>query len=558
MNIAELPTDLDLDIPRIGLTFRPRPYQEEAEISVFRAWTEFRKVLVVQATGTGKTVLFSSICAKVVDSGGRALVLAHLGELLDQAGAKLETYGLSVNLEKADCYASPYAQVVLASWQTLARESRLTGFKPDHFSHIIVDECHRVMSPGYQKILGHFADANVLGVTATADRGDKKSLGDFFEIKAFEYGLREACQDGWLVRPIAKTLPIKVDLANVKVKRSSDGADIDQTEVAHRIEPFLGEIAAAMWKEAPTRKHMVFLPSVDCSEKFCEAAKLVGFNPVSVSGNDPDRYVKTDAFNRGEFNMLCNCALYLEGYDHDQISCVTVLRPTKVRSLLAQAVGRGTRPLSHVAALLGSCDTAEQRRALIANSAKPNLLILDPLWLTEKLDLAKPADLVARSSDVAKRMTGEGDLLSEEEVAQRDLMESLKKELARHSRKKSKIIDPLNFASAIGDESLATYEPATAWEAAPVTEPQKQKLTQMGIDAGQIKYRGHAHKILGVLFNRSRQKLAVPRQIEFFKKLGIDAADMTASEAAKRQKDQIEQWRKRAKKTYGKEYQRHL
>lgn len=347
IDISTLPDDLEIVAPPLATRFRSRPYQEQAEVAVFRAWTEFKNALVVQATGTGKTVLFSSICSKIVEGGGRVLILAHLGELLDQAAEKLSTYGVHADLEKASAYASPFASVVLASWQTLARLQRLSGYPPDHFSHIIVDECHRIMSPGYQAIMQYFTEAKVLGVTATADRGDKKSLGDFFQIKAFEYGLRDACKDGWLVRPIAKTLPIKIDLSNVKVKRSAGSgghADIDQTEVAHRIEPFLQQIADAMRKEAPDRKHMVFLPSVDCSEKFCTAARRSGFNPVSVSGNDPERYVKTEKFNRGEYDMLCNCALYLEGYDHDQISCVTVLRPTKVRSLLAQAVGRGTRP----------------------------------------------------------------------------------------------------------------------------------------------------------------------------------------------------------------------
>lgn len=544
--LDDLELDEDLDLPSAPGSFTCRPYQNKAVDYVIKGWEEVLSQLLVMATGTGKTVVFSYITNEVLsDPDARVLILAHLGELLDQAAAKLEKFGLHPSLEKADSYATPHDKVVLASWQTLSRDARLMGWDSGHFTHIIVDEAHRAMSPGYRKILNYFSKAKILGVTATADRGDKKSLGDVFQSLAFEYGLRDACLDGWLVRPYVKTLPIKIDLQGIKTSGTADGSDLDRVELGHRIEPFLQDIANEIYKIAAERKHMIFLPTVDSAEKMAAAMNNCGFRAVAVSGDDPDREIKTAQYRSGHYNALCNCMLYTEGFDHDQIDCITVLRVTKIRALLAQCVGRGTRPLEEIIRLLNSAKDKEERKRIIAESRKPNLLILDPLWLTEKLDIAKPAELVARNAKIAQRMAAEGDLLQAEEEAERDLLDSLKKELAKHSRKKSMVIDPLQYAINIGDEDLLHYEPTTQWEAMEITHGQTTKLTQLGIDVKQVSCRGQAHKILGKLFSRSRDGLAVPRQLEFFRRLGIDASHMTAKEAAAKQKEQIAKWNSR-------------
>lgn len=154
-----------------------RKYQEEAREAVQREWEEGRKrTLLVLPTGCGKTIVFSKIIEDRVRKGERVLVLAHRSELLEQASDKLKTAtGLGTALEKAESTSiGSWFRVVVGSVQTMQREKRLSQFPPDYFDTIVIDEAHHAISDGYQRVLQHFEDANVLGVTATPDRGDKR------------------------------------------------------------------------------------------------------------------------------------------------------------------------------------------------------------------------------------------------------------------------------------------------------------------------------------------------------------------------------------------------
>ena len=178
-----------------------RPYQEEARRAVEGDWEgDFLRTLLVLPTGCGKTIVFSKIIEDMVRQGDRCLILAHRGELLDQAADKLlKATGLRCAVEKAEetCLGSWY-RVAVGSVQSLQRPSRLARFEEDHFGCIVVDEAHHVLSDGYQRVLEHFPDAKVLGVTATPDRGDMRNLGQYFEHLAYEYTLPRAIRDRYL------------------------------------------------------------------------------------------------------------------------------------------------------------------------------------------------------------------------------------------------------------------------------------------------------------------------------------------------------------------------
>jgi len=425
----------------------------------------------------------------------------------------------------------------------------LEGWAKDHFDLVIIDETHRAAAKSYMTIINHFT-GRLLGVTATADRGDGQSLGHIYEKCVFEFGLLEAVRGGWLVRPIVKTLPLEIDLKGVKTSRTSQGSDYDLTEVSHRIEPFLGEIARLMAENTRDRKQgVVFMPSVATARMMRDALLNVGMNAEYVSGDCPDRSEKISRYARGEIDVIINAMLLIEGWDHDAIDWICVLRPTKIRGLYVQAVGRGTRTLKHIIPAINAAATPEERREIIAKSAKPTLLILDFLWLTEKLDLIAPVSLVCkdpRIAEMAAKKAKDGDLLDIEELAQRDLLKSLEKAAAKNAGKKAKTLDPLALAVSINAEDLAHYQPKEKWEYGAPSKAQLEVLAKHQIDVSKVHTAGMASQILNRLHMRRQAGLCSVKQMTFMERHGVtDAAWKTAEEAKRFMLSKISGWKNR-------------
>lgn len=512
-----------------GMTLRP--YQQEALDATFKKWNEGQqKLLLVLPTGCGKTIVFAKAIERLVQEGKRVLVLAHRAELLVQAADKLQkSTGLRCAVEKAEqsCKGSFY-RVVVGSVQTLTRERRLTQFPEDYFDAIIIDEAHHCLSESYQRVLNHFSGAMVLGVTATPDRGDMRNLGAYFEALAYEYTLPKAIREGYLCPIKAQTIPLRLDIAGV----STSGGDFAVGELGSALDPYLEQIAEEVARTARDRRTVIFLPLVKTSQKMRDILISHGLRAAEVNGQSDDREEILRAYAAGEYDVLCNSMLLTEGWDCPEVNCVVVLRPTKVRSLYCQMVGRGTR-------------LAE---------GKDDLLLLDFLWHTERHELCRPACLICESADVAKKMTEnlEKEALAggaavdiqeaeakagEDVVSQRE--EALAKALAEMKRRKRALVDPLQFEMSIQAEDLAGYIPAFGWEMAPPSDKQKKTLEKLGILPDEIDNAGKAAKILDRLDKRRSEGLTTPKQIRFLEGRGFKHVGTWPFSEAKRLIDRI-------------------
>ena len=496
-----------------------RPYQEEAIKAVRKEWSEgHKKTLLSLPTGTGKTIVFSAITEMVANKGNKTLILAHRDELLDQAADKLKKVSsLTAEKEKAELSTLKTDPLVtVGSVQSLAREERLHKFDKKRYDVIIVDEAHHALSDSYQTVLQYFDSAYVLGVTATPDRGDKKQLADYFDSLAYEYSMRNAIKDGYLCPISAQLIPLQINLTNTKI---SNG-DYQCSSLGVTLEPYLDKIADEMVKLCADRKTVVFLPLIATSQAFCKLLNDRGMRAAEVNGDSPDRKETLEAFERGNYNVLCNSMLLTEGWDCPAVDCVVILRPTKIRSLYQQMVGRGMR-------------LAE---------GKKDLLLLDFLWLTAKHDLCRPAGLFAKSKDIEDRMQknlekgDKTDLSEAEAAAESDAREEREKSLAAQlmaqEGKKRKTVDPMNFALSIADDDLANYEPTFAWEMMFPTDKQLDVLERFGFERNSIPNKGFASMLLKRLFDRREGGFATPKQVLYLKKCGYEnAQDMTFKEA---------------------------
>lgn len=500
-----------------------RPYQLNAVKAVHKEWDSGNKnTLVVMPTGTGKTIVFSQIVKDQVAKGEKVLILAHREELLKQAADKLKaSSGMESALEKAaNTSIGSGLDVVVGSVQTLRQKSRLEKFSKDYFGTIIIDEAHHSAADSYKNILEYFNQAKVLGVTATPDRADMKSLSDVFDSLAFEYKLPEAINDGYLCKIRTKTIPLKVDISKVHTL----AGDFNPNELGQALDLYLEAIADSIVKECKGRKTVIFTPLVRISQRLNELLKDRGVNTVEVNGSSKDREEILKDFESGKYDAMTNAMLLTEGWDCPSVDCIICLRPTKSRSLYAQIVGRGTRLCK----------------------GKDNLLILDYLWLSGKHSLCHPSDIFCEDAEVAARTTKKladyaatdcggldgpdgTDLIQAIQEAQEEMEnekrqmmrrieeqeEAVRKRLAEQRQKRKGLVDPFQYMFSIESTAIRDYKPTFGWETKAPSQKARDAIEGYGVDANSIESAGLANLILKELMKRWDSGMATPKQIRF-------------------------------------------
>lgn len=343
-----------------------RPYQVQAVnaiVSEFKAGN--RSTLLVLATGLGKTVVFSSLAAR---AKGRVLVLAHRDELIQQAHSKLcaAAPGKNVGIVKARVREWD-RHIIVASVQSLT--ARHFATIPADISLVITDESHHAYAAGYQAIYQHLKAGESggpyhLGVTATPNRADGKGLASVFQSVAYEYGLFDAIEDGWLCKLRALRIRTGVNLQGVSTKHGDFAAGEleDAVNTANR-----NELCVKAWKEhASDRQTVCFTAGVKHAYDLAEAFRAEGVPAAALCGETPteDRRGLLAGLSSGVIRVLCNASVLTEGFDEPSLRCIMLAKPTKSESLYIQMVGRSTRlhPGKEDALILDLSDNAGRHR----------------------------------------------------------------------------------------------------------------------------------------------------------------------------------------------------
>lgn len=327
---------------------KPRPYQTEMVNAVCKEWHDgVTQQLVSLPTGAGKTICFAMLARKL---DVPTLVLAHREELLTQAEAKIRMVvpSADVGILQAQTLAGLQSKICIASVQTAVRPARLEALKHRDFKLLIVDEAHHTTPTNTYgtiiKGLG-FTDGDkdklLVGVTATAFRGDGIALGGIFDKITFERSILTMIKGGYLTDARGVSVTTHADLSGVHTKAGD--FSVGELSLAVNTEDRNAIVVKSYEKHCRDRKAIVFCCDIKHSQDMAEAFRRAGHKAEAVWGAMENRREVLDAFARGEVRVVCNCNVLTEGFDDPSTSAVLLARPTKSRTLYVQMVGRGLR-----------------------------------------------------------------------------------------------------------------------------------------------------------------------------------------------------------------------
>lgn len=529
---------------------RLRDYQEQAVTAIFEEWKEHDSTLIVAATGTGKTQIFSEVIRQVQPR--RALVLAHREELIWQAVKRIESLGLETSIEMAELVAGASfwneTPVVVSTIQTqISGRGRMNRFDPQNFGLVIIDEAHHATSPSYRRVIEYYrknSGLKILGVTATPDRADEEALGQVFQSVAFDYEILDAIQGGWLVPVEQQLVTIEgLDFSQIRTTAGDlNGADLAEVMEA---EKNLHGVVSATLDIIGNRRTLVFAVTVKQAEKYSEI-----FNRHKpgiadwVCGKTPkdQRHETFRKFGNGDTQILVNVGVATEGYDNPGVEVVVMARPTKSRCLYSQMVGRSTRPLPGI---VDQYETAQERREAIARSAKPSCLVIDFVGNAGRHKLMTTADILGgKVSDLAvqrvlfkAKSKGQAfDMAKELEAEERRIRSEIEERKKLEAARRAHVIGHAQFsAREINPFDVFQLEPVRAkgWDKGrTLSEKQSALLRRQGIDPSRIPY-PQAKQLLGELFRRWGSHLCTLKQANLLRKHGYETHDLTMDEASK-------------------------
>ncbi len=338
----------------------PYPYQQEIldKLHAEREVQGLNRNLVVAATGAGKTVIsafdYRRFCKEHPGQRNRLLFVAHREEILKQSRDTFQGVLKDPNFGElfVGSYRPEHLDHLFISVQTLNSQALCDSLPADYYDYIVVDEFHHAAAPTYQKLLNHFQPKILLGLTATPERMDGKSILDYFGGRtAAEIRLPEAI-DRKLLCPfqyfgVADT----VDLDDLRWTRG--GYDKSQLTNLYSLNRYIAErradhIVRSLNKYATDMaavKGLGFCVSIEHAKFMAEYFNNAGIPSICLVGdsNDEERHTAKKRLVAGEVRFIFVVDIYNEGVDIPEVNTVLFLRPTESLTIFLQQLGRGLR-----------------------------------------------------------------------------------------------------------------------------------------------------------------------------------------------------------------------
>lgn len=343
-----------------GFDIYPYPFQQEIldKLEAERLVRGYYRNLVVAATGTGKTVVaafdYKRFCKGNSKKPNRLLFVAHREEILKQSLACFR--GVLKDSNFGDLYVGNYRpdsiDHLFISVQTFNSQELNTKTTPEFYDYIVVDEFHHAAAPTYQKLLTYYKPKVLLGLTATPERMDGKSILEYFDNRiAAEIRLPEAI-DRKLLCPFQYFgVTDNVDLDSLKWARGgydrvelSKIYSMDQVVAKSRADMVINSIYQYV-TDIDDVKGLGFCVSIEHAEFMSAFFNSYGIPSICLTGQsvDEERRTAKQKLTSGIVRFIFVVDIYNEGVDIPEINTVLFLRPTESLTVFLQQLGRGLR-----------------------------------------------------------------------------------------------------------------------------------------------------------------------------------------------------------------------
>jgi len=389
-----------------------RDYQEPAFASAidhFRSARGGDPAIMDLTVGAGKTAIAAFIAKHVTDKGGRVMVLARIGELVQQNGAFAESIGVQVSYYSSSLGAKSVRHNTICGTEGTVVRSLESAFKAWAPDILIIDEAHMVDFENeqtmYMRIINHFLLINpklrVLGLTGSPFRGSESIIGEFWKKCLYQISTESLVEAGWLV-PVVFGWP----------EVSGDEFDFSTMEEKYGTLDFSEEQYDEFRNGDPTLTHRIMVEVVHRTQEelgvliFCQSKKHCieasealppgSFAIITDDTPDGDRSTALEQANNGELKYILNCSVLGVGVNVPRWQCIVYLRRVSSIVFLIQSIGRGLRLFIESGANLNDM-TPEQRKEEIAASRKPYCRVYDYATVMDRLGSLYENPLLAQA-----------------------------------------------------------------------------------------------------------------------------------------------------------------
>tara|TARA_R100001443_G_scaffold77304_1_gene84521 strand:- start:1286 stop:2965 length:1680 start_codon:yes stop_codon:yes gene_type:complete len=327
-----------------------RPYQEVAIKDASKALDKHSNTIVVAPTGAGKTIMLSALVGNRHKKNKSVLILQHRDELVAQNNMKFVKVNPNISTSIVDGSQKNWdGDVVFSMVQTLSRENNLSTMRP--IDMLVIDESHHAAAESYKKVIYKVRNDNpqseIVGFTATPNRGDKKGLRDVFDNCSHQIEVATLIREGFLVPPKAFVIDVGVQEELRNVRKTVDDFDMSEVEGIMNT-TVINERVVHEWKQkASDRKTIVFCSTVRHAQDLVEEFKNSDVIAEIVTGETPkeERKQILEDLEYGDVQVVVNVAVLTEGFDAPPVSCIVLTRPCSYKSTMVQMIGRGLRTI---------------------------------------------------------------------------------------------------------------------------------------------------------------------------------------------------------------------